>query len=69
MSKQNSTTKKQAKYTQFYVSDSVRNVEEDDVKFVYVRRNGEMSVYTPNGEVRFCFTKKMMERMMKEMEN
>ena len=69
MSKNNSTTKKQAKYTQFYVSDSVRNVEEDDVKFVYKRYNGEMSVYTQNGNVRFCFNKKMMERMMKEMEN
>tara|TARA_R100001443_G_scaffold4287_1_gene12718 strand:+ start:38 stop:247 length:210 start_codon:yes stop_codon:yes gene_type:complete len=69
MSKNNSTTKKQAKYTQFYVSDSVRNVEEDDVKFVYKRYNGEMSVYTQNGNVRFCFTKKMMERMMEEMEN
>lgn len=62
-------------YAQAYVHNGDEGarafVEEDEFYFVYKKYNGEMSMtaQTDDGTVRFNFTKKMMERMMKEMEN
>ncbi len=63
-------------YAQAYVHNGDEGarafVEENEFHFVYKKYNGEMSMTAQTddgGTVRFYFTKKMVERMMEEMES